>query len=184
MARPSLNRVDALSFALLAWRCHRLGDGLPNLRAQEKVYFVDPLVAHLPHLRGPRRHEPDDSQLTEQQLGMLLLRSAGDPDPTTLLEATTVMFERTPSRSEIDFVGPDLGVPFEAKYVDGPWRRGARILEARHGRPLGQPAVQQTPLLSHGNVSRARFHRHLFGVFDSPLHNVEIGAATMRSPNW
>lgn len=130
------DRVDALSFALLAWRCHRLGDGLPNLRAQEKVYFVDPLVAHLPHLRDQRRHAPDDSQLTEQQLGMLLLRSAGEPGPAALLEATTVMFERTPSRSEIDFVGPDLGVPFEAKYVDGPWRRGARTLEARHGRGI------------------------------------------------
>ena len=109
---------------------------MPNLRAQEKVYFVDPLVAQLPQLRDQRRHAPDDSQLTEQQLGMLLLRSAGEPGPAALLDATTVMFERTPSRSEIDFVGPDLGVPFEAKYVDGPWRRGARTLEARHGRGI------------------------------------------------
>jgi predicted AAA+ superfamily ATPase len=127
------DRIDALSFALLAWRCHRIGAGLPNLRAQEKVYFVDPLLAHLPHLRDERRHDPDDSRLSEQQLGMLLLRSAGDPGPAALLEATTVMYERTPSRAEIDFVGPDLGTPFEVKYVDGPWRRAAGTLKARHG---------------------------------------------------
>lgn len=126
------DRIGALNFALLAWRCHRSAGELPNLRAQEKVYFVDPLIAHLPHLRDERRHDPDDSHLTEQQLGMLLLRAAGDrPGPGALLEATTVMYERTPSRAEIDFVGPDLGAPLESKYVDGPWRRAARTLEAR-----------------------------------------------------
>jgi len=124
-------RVDALNVALMAWRCHRIGDRLPNLRAQEKVYFVDPLIARLPHLRDDRRAEPDDSRLTEQQLGLSLLRSSGDQGPGTLLEASTVMYERTPSRAEIDFVGPDLGSAFEAKYVDGPWRRGARTLRAQ-----------------------------------------------------
>ncbi|HEY5815379.1 MAG TPA: AAA family ATPase [Solirubrobacterales bacterium] len=126
------DRIGALNFALLAWRCHRSAGELPNLRAQEKVYFVDPLIAHLPHLRDERRHDPDDSRLTEQQLGMLLLRAARDrPGPGALLEATTAMYERTPSRAEIDFVGPDLGVPFESKYVDGPWRRATRTLKAK-----------------------------------------------------
>jgi hypothetical protein len=125
------DRIDALGFALLGWRCHRVGNRLPNLRAREKFYFVDPLIARLPHLRDDRRHDPDASRLTEQQLGMLLLQAAGDPAPGALLEATTVMYERTPSRAEVDFVGPDLGVPFEAKYVDGPWRRAARTLKAQ-----------------------------------------------------
>jgi predicted AAA+ superfamily ATPase len=129
------DRIGALGFALMSWRCHRTKSGLPNLRAQEKVYFLDPLIARLPHLRDERRRDPDDSQLTEQQLGMLLLRAAGDGGPEALLEANTVMYERTSSDAEIDFVGPELEVAFEGKYVDGPWRRAAQSLRARreHG---------------------------------------------------
>ncbi len=129
------DRIGALGFALMSWRCHRVKGGLPNLRAQEKVYFLDPLIARLPHLRDERRRDPDDSQLTEQQLGMLLLRAAGDGGPEALLEANTVMYERTSSDAEIDFVGPELEVAFEGKYVDGPWRRAAQSMRARgeHG---------------------------------------------------
>lgn len=127
------DRVDALAFALMAWRCHQVRDGLPNLRAQEKVYFLDPLIAHLPHLRDERRRDPDESQLTEQQLGVLLLRAEG-VGPQTLLDAGSVMYERTPTNAEIDFVGPRLGVAFESKYIDGPWRRGAQALRSRYER--------------------------------------------------
>ena len=127
------DRIGALEFALMAWRCHRIKGGLPNLRAQEKVYFLDPLIARLPHLRDERRRDPDDSQLTEQQLGVLLLR-AGGGGPEALLEANTVMYERTSSDAEIDFVGPELGVGFEGKYVDGPWRRSAQTMRARRER--------------------------------------------------
>jgi len=116
----------------MVWRCHRIGGRLPNLRTQEKVYFVDPLIARLPHLRDDRRRDLDDSRLTEQQLGALLLRAAADRGPNALLGASTVMYERTPSATEVDFVGPDLGVAFESKYVDGPWRRVAQTLRARH----------------------------------------------------
>lgn len=134
-------RIEALNVALMAWRCHRAERDLPNLRAQEKVYLVDPLIARLPHLRDARWREPDDSRLTEQQLGLSLLRCGGARGPAALLEASTVMYERTPSRGEIDFVGPDLGVGFEAKYVDGPWRRGARTLRAQGGGVLATRTV-------------------------------------------
>jgi predicted AAA+ superfamily ATPase len=127
------DRVDALSFALMAWRCHQHRHGLPNLRAQEKVYFIDPLIARLPHLRDERRRDPDDSVLSEQQLGLLLLRATGEQSPGKLLEASTVMYERVSSSSEIDFVGPDLQIGFEGKYVDGPWRRSAQTLRSRGG---------------------------------------------------
>jgi len=126
------DRIDSLNLALMGWRCHRVRDGLPNLRAQEKVYFVDPLVARLPHWRDGRRHEPDDSVLSEQQLGLALLRAAGH-GPGTLLEGDRVMYERLASGAEIDFVGPDLEIGFESKYVDGPWRRSAASLRARGG---------------------------------------------------
>lgn len=125
------DRINALGSALMAWRCHLIRGQLPNLRAREKIYFLDPLIARLPHIRDERRRAPDDSCLTEQQLGMLLLRAAGGRSPSALLEASTVMYERTAARAEIDFVGPDLGVAFEAKYVDGPWRHAARTLRAQ-----------------------------------------------------
>lgn len=125
------DRIAALEFALMAWRCHRVKGDLPNPRAQEKVYFLDPLIARLPFLRDERRHQPDDSQLTEQQLGILLLRAAGGSGPDALLEASTVMYERTPGDAEIDFVGARLGTAFEGKYVDGPWRRSAQTMRAR-----------------------------------------------------
>jgi predicted AAA+ superfamily ATPase len=128
------DRIGALGFALMAWRCHQVKRDLPNLRAQGKVYFLDPLIARLPHLRDQRRRDPDDSQLTEQQLGMLLLRATAEGGPVALLEANTVMYERTPSDAEIDFVGPALGIAFEGKYVDGPWRRAAQTVRAGHER--------------------------------------------------
>lgn len=128
------DRIDSLNFVLLAWRCHRAGNGLPNLRAQDKVYFVDPLVARLPHLRDERRRDPDDSQLTEQQLGVHLLRATGTGSAAALLEGGGVMYERTSSESEIDFAGPELEGAFEGKYVDGPWRRAAQTMRSRYER--------------------------------------------------
>lgn len=130
------DRVDALGFALMGWRCHRDHGGVPNLRAQAKVYFVDPLVARLAHLRDERRRDPDDSQLSEQQLGLHLLRAVGGDSPAALLDGGAVMYERTASESEVDFTGPQLGAGFEAKYVDGPWRRAAQTVRARHERGL------------------------------------------------
>jgi uncharacterized protein len=128
------DRIGALGFALMTWRCHQVKRGLPNLRAREKVYFLDPLIARRPHFWDSRRRDPDDSQLTEQQLGMLLLRAAGGAGPEALIEADTVMYERTSSDAEIDFVGPGLGGAFEGKYVDGPWRRAAQTIRAGHER--------------------------------------------------
>jgi uncharacterized protein len=127
------DRVDALGLSLMAWRCHQAKGGLPNLRAQAKAYFVDPLIARLPHLRDERRRDPDDSVLSEQQLGLLLVRAAGGPGPGKLLEGSAVMYERVSSTAEIDFVGPELGIGFEGKYVDGPWRRAAQTLRSRGG---------------------------------------------------
>ena len=126
------DRIDALGFALIAWRCHQAKGDLPNMRAQEKVYFVDPLIARIPHLKDERRTDPDDSLLSEQQLGLLLLRATAK-GPGMLLEAGTVMYERAATAAEVDFVGPELGIGFEGKYVDGPWRRAAQTLGARGG---------------------------------------------------
>ena len=45
--------ANDLVSAFLAWHCYRIQDGRPNTAAQRKLYFVDPLIARLPHLRDP-----------------------------------------------------------------------------------------------------------------------------------
>ncbi len=127
----------------LAWRCHRLKDGLPSPAAQRKVYFVDPLVAQLPHLRNQSAPTPDLSLLNEQQIGLHLARALSLDRPATFVEADGVMYERTATGAEIDFVGPQLGMRFECKYEDKPWKRATQTMRARYGRGV---LVTRTPL--------------------------------------
>jgi hypothetical protein len=127
-------RIGSLVLAFLAWRCHRLKNGLPNPMAQRKVYFADPLIARLAHLRDARYPDPDPSVLSEQQIGLALTRAVAPDAPGAFVESSEVMYDQSASRSEIDFAGPRLAVPFESKYVDGSWRRGAQAMRARYGR--------------------------------------------------
>lgn len=126
-------RISALAMSFLVWRCFQVGGGLPNPRAQRKVYFTDPLLARLSHLFDRNRRDPDFSLLAEQQVGIALLRAGAGSTPEGLIEASGVMYERGDSGAEVDFVGPDLEVPVECKYVDDRWKRAAQPMRARHG---------------------------------------------------
>jgi predicted AAA+ superfamily ATPase len=136
-------RIDDLATAFLAWRCYRARAGRPNPAAQRKVYFVDPLVAQLVHLRSAATPAPDPSVLSEQQIGLLLARATSLGRPSTFIESDAVMYERTSTGAEIDFVGPSLALPFESKYEDKPWKRATLTMRARHGRGV---LVTRTPL--------------------------------------
>ncbi|MGH7869552.1 MAG: hypothetical protein ACREP9_18450, partial [Candidatus Dormibacteraceae bacterium] len=128
-----LERIEDLCQAFLAWRCCQAQGELPNPAAQWKLYFVDPLLAQLAARLDERYPLPDRSVIAEQQLGLLLLRAVEREVPGSFISSGQVMFERSSSRTEIDFVGPRLGVSFESKYVDTVWRRAARTMELRHG---------------------------------------------------
>jgi predicted AAA+ superfamily ATPase len=130
------DRIEDLVKAFLAWRCYRLRGQLPNTAAQRKLYFVDPLISQLAHRQNPRHAEPDASQLTEQQIGLSLARSFAFRAPLSFIQAQSVMYERTDTGSEIDFVGPDLDVPFECKYTDANWRREAQTMKSRYGKGI------------------------------------------------
>ena len=52
---------------------------------------------------------PDPSALSEQQLGMALLRSFEREHPGSYMEFDRVLHHRTRTRKEIDFVGPGFG---------------------------------------------------------------------------
>ena len=74
---------------------------------------------------------PDPSALSEQQLGMALLRSFERDHPGSYMEFDRVLHHRTRTRKEIDFVGPAFGgIAIESKYVDGRWRRDVQTLAA------------------------------------------------------
>ena len=143
-----IDRIDDLVAAFLAWRCHRIKEGRPNTAAQRKLYFVDPLIAQLSHLRNASFPEVDLSKLNEQQIGLALARTVTFAAPAAFVEADRVMYERTESGAEIDFVGPELVVPFECKYTDGTWRREAQTLRARYGRGV---MVTRSPLAIGGD---------------------------------
>ncbi len=129
-------RIDALRDAMTVWPCHPcLPTGVlrPALRSQEKTYFTDPIYYRVP------RHADMPSNLgalSEQQLGVALLRSFAQADPAAYPDFESVLFHRTPARKEIDFVGPGFGgLAIESKYVDQRrWRRNARTLAASRWR--------------------------------------------------
>jgi uncharacterized protein len=143
--QAAVSRIEDLVRSFLAWRCHRIRDGLPNTAAQRKLYFVDPLVAQLAHRRNPSFQAPDTAKLTQQQIGLALARAVTLGVPAAFVHTDRIMYERTDTGAEIDFVGADLEIPFECKYTDGHWRKEARTVRARHGRGV---MVTRSPLLT------------------------------------
>ncbi len=147
------NRINTLRDAFTVWPCHRERNLQPHLRAQEKVYLMDPVLARL------TRHPQQGLHLgilSEQQLGIALLRSQERTTPGTFLDYEAVLHHRTPTRKEIDFVGPHFGgVAFESKYVSGNrWRRAIPTLKAspwrgivatRDALDLSDPEVMAVP---------------------------------------
>ncbi len=146
-------RINALRDGFVVWPCHREVKLRPHLRAQAKVYFVDPVFCRL--TRAPQGGL-DPGILSEQQLGVALLRSFAREAPGAFLDFDQVLHHRTPARKEIDFVGPAFGgVAVESKYVSGHrWRRALPTLKASRWRGIvatrdalevGNPDVNAVP---------------------------------------
>lgn len=124
--------VGYLRDAYLLWACPQLDKPwLPNDRAQDKLYPIDPLVGRLAHLRNPARPDLDPTVLAEAQTGMALRRAAHAAGRAWTTD-TDLFHVRTPSRKEIDFVGEALaGTAVEGKYVEtGKWAREAATVNA------------------------------------------------------
>ncbi len=113
-------RLGDLREALVVWPAHQT-DGTrltPKLRAQSKTYFCDPAYTLL-----IGDGSVDFTRLSEQQLGMALLRSIERRHPSSFVDYGRLLYHRNQTNREIDFVGRDLGdVAIESKYVDGGWR--------------------------------------------------------------
>lgn len=127
-------RLEDLVFAYLAWPCHRREGNGPKLSAQSKYYFIDPLLARLAPLRSQGTiAEADASAITEQQLGVELLRNMEREQPGSYAHFSDVMYQKTAGK-EVDFCGPRIGrLGFEGKYVDSGWKREALTVRAAFG---------------------------------------------------
>lgn len=151
-------RLADLAESFLLWPCHREQGLLPKLNAQTKWYFTDPVLARLGALRGHGR-EPDLTQLSEQQLGLALLRALDATAVGTVDEYSSLMYYRHSTGTEIDFVGRGLGkAAAESKYTDDDrWGRTRQTFAATpwHGIVASRSAthwedgisVLPTPLL-------------------------------------
>jgi hypothetical protein len=72
-------------------------------------------------------------QLTEQQIGMELLRAVEVPVASSA-EYSRLMHRRTKTK-EVDFVGPAFpGRGFEGKFVDEKWRQESQTVRSQFGR--------------------------------------------------
>ena len=130
------SRLDDLREAFVVWPCYRERDLRPRPGAQPKLYFSDPVYTQLLDaspgiLPMDMTPEPDLARLSQQQLGMALMRAGERAGPGSLTAFDRVLHHRTATRREIDFVGPAFGgLAFESKYVDGKWRRDVPTLKA------------------------------------------------------
>lgn len=124
------NRLGDLAEAYLSWPCHKEQGLRAHLAAQSKWYFVDPLVARLAALRGTGP-EPDSTALTEQQVGLAILRAMDGFGFGELVDFDRLLYHRTATGREIDFVGRGLrGVAVESKYVDDRLGREMQTISA------------------------------------------------------
>ena len=135
-------RIDDLREAFVVWPCHREGELRPRLGAQEKIYFTDPIYTLLSGDAGAASSagtafKADFTRLSQQQLGLALLRACERTAPGEFVGFDRVLHHRTASRKEIDFVGPGFGgSAIESKYVDGGWRTAAPTLKASRWRGI------------------------------------------------
>lgn len=126
------DRINDLTVNFLTWRCPQRVGGQPSETAQRKVYFADPLLARLESIVDDQRSAPDASRIAEQQLGLSLTRAIDTRVPDAFALGTRVMYERTKTGKEIDFVSPDFAGCFEGKYVDRGWKRESLTARANY----------------------------------------------------
>jgi uncharacterized protein len=133
-----LDRVDRLCASFYMWRVSVTHDGQTAVDGgQDKLYAIDPLVARLPSIRDARIAAPEASKLSEQQIGVAVLRSVLPTEIDSILDESAMLVQRNPSSgAEVDFVGPYLQVPIESKYVSQGWRRDARWIRDVYGHGL------------------------------------------------
>ena len=132
------DRVDRLCASFYAWRASITHDGATAVAGgQSKLYLIDPLIARLPSLRDRSVASPDVTYLSEQQLGVSLLRVVARAEPLAILDEAAILVQRNPDTGgEIDFVGPLIETPIESKYVSQKWMQSGKALDEHYQRGI------------------------------------------------
>lgn len=134
-------RLDALRRAFVAFPVPREQGLAPKQRAQSKWYFTDPRLARLASDLGVGS-PPDPTRLSEQQLALTLLRSLEDEWPGAAMRHDRLLYHRSKTRAEIDFVSASFPATcVESKFVDRAWGRAFQTIEAS-GRSAGVVATR------------------------------------------
>lgn len=134
-------RLDALRRSFLAFPVSREQGLSPKEKSQAKWYFTDPLLARLAAYRGAGQ-PPDTTVLSEQQVGLALLRLLERKESGAALEHNRLLYYRSSTGAEIDFMSPDVpNACIESKYVDSGWGRVLQTIEAS-GRSIGLVATR------------------------------------------
>jgi predicted AAA+ superfamily ATPase len=134
-------RLDALRRAFIAFPVHREQGLAPRPQAQAKWYFTDPRLARLVSEFGAGS-PPDMPALSEQQIAVALLRALDAGSPGAAVRHDTLLYYRSRTRAEIDFVSPAFAQTcVESKYVNRAWGRAFQTIEAS-GRRTGIVATR------------------------------------------
>lgn len=140
------SRLEDLRRSFLSHPVHREQGLAAKPRSQAKWYFTDPLLATLAATRGAGA-APDPTVLSEQQIALALLRSLEAESPTAALRHDQLLYYRSSTRAEIDFVAAAFdGVCIESKFVDRAWGRAFQTIESspyRFGVVATHSGVQQ-----------------------------------------
>lgn len=135
------HRLDALRRAFVAFPVHREQGLAPKPRAQSKWYFTDPGLARLASTFGAGQ-PPAIAALSEQQLALAILRALERRAPGAAIRHDRLLYYRSSTRAEIDFVSPDFAATcVESKFVDRRWGRAFQTIEAS-GRSTGLVATR------------------------------------------
>ncbi len=127
--------VDLFTDAYLFLVVHRWDEGTLARNADKKIYPVDPLIAGLASAANGRpRFIPDVTHAAESLLGVGLLRAVANDDFMTFGVQQGVLYHRTGSNREVDFVVGRDRVPFESKYGASANRRDTQVMEQSFGR--------------------------------------------------
>jgi uncharacterized protein len=127
--------VDLFTDAHLFLVVHRWQSGTLARRADKKIYPLDPLVGQLASVVNRRgRFAPDHTRSAESLLAVALFRATAADGSAAFGVQQQVLYFRTSTNREVDFVVGEERLPFESKYADSVDRRDAQVVHQTFGR--------------------------------------------------
>lgn len=122
---------DAYLFLVL----HRWDHGVPALKADKKIYPMDPLIGRLAAAIHDRdRFQPDMTRQVEALLAVALFRYQVTCDPLAAFGVEALSYYRTARNKEIDFLVGNSQEPFESKFSPSPTRSDTKVMSASFGK--------------------------------------------------